>query len=280
MTEPRSHLRLSALTLSTLAWLGCGVTPIDDRATDDTDSQAIVNPVTRRDAAAAVIQAAAINATPPAVNAFQDVPTSDAQFGAIEAMWREGMTIGCSLVNGVRTYCPDTPVTRGEMAVFLERAFVVFGQGPAAFSDVSVFHPYYQYIQALADNGLAEPCPGQPGKYCPDDPVSQADLAAMLARFANAGWHRPAANPIVVTAATYGGNAGAPAGNAGGPLAMTCNGRTVCNYIISWQALGDPVPNVAKDYLAEWYCHPGGPLHHAWAPPEAGLGSIVHLVCQ
>ena len=37
----------------------------------------------------------------------------------IEELAREGITSGC----GATTYCPDDPVTRAEMAVFLVRAF-------------------------------------------------------------------------------------------------------------------------------------------------------------
>jgi hypothetical protein len=84
---------------------------------------------------------------------------------------------------------------------------------------------------------------------------------------------------ITVTAGTYGGNVGAPAGNVTGHLAASCNNSSACNYSVAYWVIGDPAPGFAKDYLAEWTCTPGGTVHRAWAAAEAGLGSVVHLVC-
>jgi hypothetical protein len=57
---------------------------------------------------------------PPApTGMFTDVPTSQPFAAWIEQLAREGITSGC----GATTYCPDAAVTRGQMAVFLVRAF-------------------------------------------------------------------------------------------------------------------------------------------------------------
>jgi hypothetical protein len=50
---------------------------------------------------------------------FNDVPTSDGAFQFIEALAASGITVGCG--NGTY-YCPDNPVTRRQMAVFLAKA--------------------------------------------------------------------------------------------------------------------------------------------------------------
>ena len=55
---------------------------------------------------------------PPGSADFSDVPTSHPFFQFIEALYQSGITAGC----GGGNYCPDTPVTRGEMAVFLSKA--------------------------------------------------------------------------------------------------------------------------------------------------------------
>jgi hypothetical protein len=47
-----------------------------------------------------------------------DVPTTHPFFRFIEALAASGITAGCS----ADSYCPDNPVTRGEMAVFLAAA--------------------------------------------------------------------------------------------------------------------------------------------------------------
>lgn len=54
----------------------------------------------------------------PATSDFGDVPTSSPQFQFIEALYHSGITAGC----GGGNYCPDNPVTRGQMAVFLAKA--------------------------------------------------------------------------------------------------------------------------------------------------------------
>jgi hypothetical protein len=51
----------------------------------------------------------------PAVATFSDVPTSHPFFQFIEALARSGITSGC----GGGNFCPDAPLTRGQMAVFL-----------------------------------------------------------------------------------------------------------------------------------------------------------------
>jgi hypothetical protein len=56
---------------------------------------------------------------PPATGLFGDVPVSSPFARWIEELSLEGITSGC----GGGNYCPDSPSTRGEMAVFLSRAF-------------------------------------------------------------------------------------------------------------------------------------------------------------
>ncbi|MFY9551393.1 MAG: S-layer homology domain-containing protein [Thermoanaerobaculia bacterium] len=58
---------------------------------------------------------------PPAVASFIDVPTSNPFFQYIEALAASGITAGCN-----RTppqFCPDQPLTRRQMAVFLAKGF-------------------------------------------------------------------------------------------------------------------------------------------------------------
>jgi hypothetical protein len=54
----------------------------------------------------------------PASATFGDVPTSHPFFQFVEALSRSGITGGC----GGGNYCPDEPLTRGQMAVFLAKA--------------------------------------------------------------------------------------------------------------------------------------------------------------
>jgi hypothetical protein len=54
----------------------------------------------------------------PATATFNDVPTSDPAFQFIEALAASGVTTGC----GGGNFCPDAPLTRRQMAVFLSKA--------------------------------------------------------------------------------------------------------------------------------------------------------------
>jgi hypothetical protein len=55
---------------------------------------------------------------PPATASFNDVPTSHQFFQFIEALKASGITGGCG--NG--NFCPDSPLTRAQMAAFLSKA--------------------------------------------------------------------------------------------------------------------------------------------------------------
>jgi hypothetical protein len=55
----------------------------------------------------------------PGSPTFNDVPISDPGFQYIEALVSSGVTAGC----GGGNYCPDNPLTRRQMAVFLSKAF-------------------------------------------------------------------------------------------------------------------------------------------------------------
>ena len=54
----------------------------------------------------------------PVTATFLDVPTTHPYFKFVEALAASGITGGC----GSGNYCPDSPLTRGEMAVFLAAA--------------------------------------------------------------------------------------------------------------------------------------------------------------
>lgn len=83
------------------------------------------DPVTRSQMAAFLIRArlavAAGTSFPfPNTFSFADVPPNYPTYDAIQKMKELGITSGCS----VNAYCPDEPTTRGQMSVFLTRAFL------------------------------------------------------------------------------------------------------------------------------------------------------------
>ena len=60
----------------------------------------------------------------PATATFNDVPPGSFGFQHIEALGDSGITGGC----GGGNYCPDNPITRAQMAVFLARALGLYFQ--------------------------------------------------------------------------------------------------------------------------------------------------------
>jgi hypothetical protein len=58
----------------------------------------------------------------PGAATFNDVPTNHPFFQYIEALAASGITGGC----GSGNYCPDAPLTRGQMAVFLAKALGLY----------------------------------------------------------------------------------------------------------------------------------------------------------
>jgi hypothetical protein len=58
----------------------------------------------------------------PGTATFNDVPTNHPQFQFIEALAKSGITAGC----GGGSYCPDSALTRGQMAVFLSKALGLY----------------------------------------------------------------------------------------------------------------------------------------------------------
>jgi S-layer homology domain len=57
----------------------------------------------------------------PSLATFGDVPKDHPFYKFIEALYASGLTAGCSA--SPSRFCPDEPVTRGQMAVMLSIGF-------------------------------------------------------------------------------------------------------------------------------------------------------------
>ena len=101
--------------------------------------------------------------------------------GNIEAIAADGITRGCNPPHNDR-YCPLDPVTRGEMAAFLNRALNLDASESDHFVDDedSIFQ---NDINALAAAGITRGCnPPDNNEYCPDSHVTRGEMAAFLVR--------------------------------------------------------------------------------------------------
>ena len=133
-------------------------------------------PVTREMMAAFLFRALELTPT-EASNLFMDDDESPFE-AEIDTLAVAGITTGCG--NGI--YCPERVVTRAEMASFLARAFAgegSFDPPPNAFTD-DEGSPHEADIDRIAVMGITRGC-GE-GRYCPDQPVTRAEMASFLVR--------------------------------------------------------------------------------------------------
>ena len=112
---------------------------------------------------------------------FGDVNSEDWYVTHVERMFELEVTSGCG--NGTN-YCPDRPVKRSQMAVFLTRAFGL-PEGPdSGFSDVPLDVWYADQVAALAASGITAGC-GDGTMFCPDAITTRGQMATFLHRAIN-----------------------------------------------------------------------------------------------
>lgn len=98
----------------------------------------------------------------------------------VSSLAAAGITRGCNPPANNR-FCPDDPVTRGQMAAFLNRALDL-APGTANFFDISD-SVFIDDIGALAAAGVTRGCnPPSNTLFCPDNLVTRAQMAAFLRR--------------------------------------------------------------------------------------------------
>ena len=118
---------------------------------------------------------------------FDDVGADSFHAPFIERMADLRITVGCGDGSG---FCPDDPVTRAEMAVFLTRAFSLPDGPDPGFADVSGGAWYLDEVAALAGSGITRGC-GDGSGFCPEEATSRAQMAVFLHRAVNADIDRP-----------------------------------------------------------------------------------------
>lgn len=100
----------------------------------------------------------------------------------IEWLADSGITKGCNPPTNT-LFCPDEPVTRGQMAAFLHRALPDLATGAATdFRDDNglVFESDVEWLSAT---GVTRGCnPPTNDRFCPHDTVTRAQMAAFLHR--------------------------------------------------------------------------------------------------
>ncbi|MGV7224556.1 MAG: DUF1566 domain-containing protein [Nitrospinales bacterium] len=122
---------------------------------------------------------------------FEDVPSGYWAEDAIYKIYDAGITTGCS--KDPLMYCPENPVNRDQMAVFLGRATHDSNFTPpdatGIFADVPKWYWAADWIEQFYVDGLTKGCKTDPHDaqspvvyYCPKYPVTRTTMAIFLLR--------------------------------------------------------------------------------------------------
>jgi hypothetical protein len=121
---------------------------------------------------------------------FLDVPPSHIFYDFVETLAANGVTGGCA----PSYYCPDNPVTRAQMAVFLLKAKFGAAHVPppatgTVFGDVPANAFAAAWIEELASLGVTSGCGG--GNYCPNQSVTRRQMSTFLLKTKFGAGHVP-----------------------------------------------------------------------------------------
>ena len=139
-------------------------------------------PVTRAQMAVFLVRALNLKPVDNPSERFTDVPATAWYAPHVELVAELRITIGCD--PGSTEYCPQRPVTRSQIAVYLAQAF----QLPRAaveeptFEDVHADHYAYQAVEAIRAANITVGCTSYPPRYCGTRLVTRAHMAAFLSR--------------------------------------------------------------------------------------------------
>ncbi|MEP6994581.1 MAG: DUF1800 family protein [Acidobacteriota bacterium] len=128
---------------------------------------------------------------------FSDVAASNPFHASVESILRDQITSGCTGGN----YCPNDPITRAQMAVFLLRAehggdYMPPAASGTVFADVGQSDFAADWIEQLYAEGITGGCtadpPGPPlPNYCPNSSVTRAQMAVFLLKVYEGVSHVP-----------------------------------------------------------------------------------------
>jgi hypothetical protein len=128
------------------------------------------------------------NYVPPAsTHTFSDMPVAGKEWMEpwVDQLYAEGITTGCG---PGPTFCPENPVTRAAMAVFLLRAIEGSSYVPPAathtFSDMPVAGKEWMepWVDEFHSRGITTGCSASPLNYCPETSVTRAAMAVFIDR--------------------------------------------------------------------------------------------------
>jgi hypothetical protein len=107
---------------------------------------------------------------------FKDVPLSSVASGYIASAVEKGIIQGFP----DKTYRPNESVTRGQMAIFLSRAFKLIKEADTPFTDITPSMQSYSHIRLIVAENLTQGY--EDNTFRPNLAVTRAQFSAFLAR--------------------------------------------------------------------------------------------------
>ena len=113
---------------------------------------------------------------------FSDVAAEGTHTAPIEALGADGTFVDTGCGDGL--FCPQDPIRRWTMAVWLIRVLGAEAPvvGVSRFDDIADSQWWIRHVEQLADREITAGCATGPPRYCPDQPVTRAQMATLLVR--------------------------------------------------------------------------------------------------
>jgi hypothetical protein len=141
--------------------------------------------VLREQMAALILRAKGeFNPPTPGSQRFTDVPPANVFYNFIDRLAVLGITAGCNPPSNTM-FCPGSAVTREQMSALILRGLGEFSPptpGSQRFNDVPPANVFYNFIDRIAVLNITLGCTPDHLFYCPTDPVTRAQMAALLVR--------------------------------------------------------------------------------------------------
>lgn len=130
--------------------------------------------VTRAQVAVMLTRALRLQTTNVKDPKYQDVPTTHPYYKEIAAVQNAG------IFNAAQKFNPNGTLSRGDMAIVLQRAFKIKGSETSDFTDVSEKTSGYKEISIIYNNNITRGY--DDGSFKPNVPLTRAHFSAFLAR--------------------------------------------------------------------------------------------------
>lgn len=119
----------------------------------------------------------------PSIIVFNDVQPALTEFDYISLLQSQNITAGCSA--NPPLFCPSSPVTRAQMAVFMvlglrQEITVPPNSTTPYFQDVAANSGFFPFIQSIKELGITAGCSAAPPLYCPDASITHGQMAVFM----------------------------------------------------------------------------------------------------